>query len=233
MSVCEYLKDFFIINLSKIMTKVKSTGKFHYELLYIVPNKFTQQEAEEIDGKVRKAIEDRQGEIIYSEKWGNKKMAYPIKHYTHGYYYLLEFDMPGENLQEMNYWLKMYENVLRFQIVKKKKKTAEELEKEKRASRIKTEKSEKEESVKEKEDTDSKDVKDEKEDVKKSEVKEVKEDKKNKEEAKEENAQNEKEEDKKKKKVSQKKKEDKDKDKADLEDLDKKLDDILDSHDLL
>jgi ribosomal protein S6 len=227
------------------MTKVKSTGKFHYELLYIIPNKFTQQEAEEIDGKVRKGIEDRQGEIIYSEKWGNKKMAYPIKHYTHGYYYLLEFDMPGENLQEMNYWLKMYENVLRFQIVKKKKKTAEELEKEKRTSRIKTEKSEKEEeSVKEKEDTDGKDVKDEKEkeDVKKSEVKEVKEeevkeDKKNKEEAKEENVQNEKEEikeeDGKKKKASQKKKEDKDKDKADLEDLDKKLDDILDSHDLL
>jgi small subunit ribosomal protein S6 len=220
------------------MTKVKSTGKFHYELLYIVPNKFTRQEAEDIDDKVRKEIEGRQGEIVYSEQWGNKKMAYPIKHYTHGYYYLLEFDMPGENLQEMNYWLKMYENVLRFQVVKKKKKTAKEIEKEKRASQKQTKRAEekKDEEVKKKdEEVRGKREEEEEKEIENSklEIGEEKEEKEVNKSEKTKEVKDEKEEEKKKKKTSSNKKEDKDKDKADLEDLDKKLDDILDSHDLL
>lgn len=195
------------------MSKTKSSGKFHYELLYIVPNKFTQEEAKEVDNKVREGLAENEADITYSEEWGNKKMAYPINHYTHGYYYLIEFDMPGEKVNQMNYWLRMYENVVRFQVVKKRKRSQEEIEEEKRRAQEKEQAKEEEASEKESSQQASEE--------KKEEVSQ---------ESTQESTEGKKEE----KKGEEKKEESKGKDnKKDLGDLNKNLDDILDSHDLL
>lgn len=168
------------------MSKTKKNGTVHYELLYILPNQFTQEEAKKINDKVQKMITDNQGEITYSEDWGKKKLAYPIAHNSHGYYYLIEFDIAGEQMEKIEEWLKMNRDILRHQIVKAKKRTQEEKEQEK----------EKRAQAKHKE--------------------EIEEEKRE-------------EEEKKKKEEESRGKEDK----TDLKDLDKKLDDILDSHDLL
>ena len=75
------------------MSKVKSDKTPHYELLFIVPNKYTEEELKPILAKVRGVVEKNGGSITYNEEWGNKKMAYRIKGFTHGYYNLFEFDL--------------------------------------------------------------------------------------------------------------------------------------------
>jgi ribosomal protein S6 len=135
-------------------------------------------------------ITDHKGEVTYAEEWGKKKLAYPIAHNSHGYYYLIEFDVLGEQMQKMDRWLKMNRDILRYQIVKTKKRTQEEKEQE----------NEKRAQAKHKKEVD--------EEKREQELKQEKEEKK------------------------EKKDRGKD-DKTDLKDLDKKLDDILDSHDLL
>lgn len=134
------------------MAKNKSDKVPHYELLYIVSNKFTEEELKPIQEKVEKLITDNKGEITYRENWGKKKLAYKIDHFSYGYYSLLEFDIPGTKAQKVNDVLRMSADILRHQMMKKVKLTASEIAKEKEIAEkiFKTNFSEKKEEVKDK-----------------------------------------------------------------------------------
>lgn len=106
----------------------------HYEMLYIVSNQFTEDELKPIVEKVNKLIEDKGGKITYAEAWGKKKFAYPIKHFNHGYYSLVEFDLEGRIVQEINEIMRMDSEILRHNIVARKVRTVEEIKEEKKKS---------------------------------------------------------------------------------------------------
>jgi len=190
------------------MSKTKKDGLNHYEILFIVPNKFTEKEAKEVITKTQKILTDNSATITFDEYWGKKKLSYPIDHNGYGYYSLFEFDLDGINLAKINEALRMDKEIMRFQIVKMKKRTAEEI----RSDKEKSDKLSKEELKK-----------DEKKEVKK-EVKEEKVEEKKEDEKKEASTK----EDKKKEKEVKK-----DSSKADLKELDEKLEGILDAKDLL
>lgn len=128
------------------MSKVKSSEIPHYELLYIISNKFSENELTPIVEMVHKTIKDNNSSITHTENWGKKRFAYPIGHFHHGYYNLVEFDAPGEKLAKIDKALRLASEILRHQIVKKKIKTEEEIEREKKiAEKIAAKKEEKEE----------------------------------------------------------------------------------------
>ena len=109
------------------MSKNKQLETFYYELLYLVPNKYSEDELAVIINKVRKIINDCGGNITYSEEWGKKRLAYPIKHFRHGYYNLVEFDLAGEKIIKIDRALRLANEILRHQIIKKNKKIAEKV----------------------------------------------------------------------------------------------------------
>lgn len=113
------------------MSKTKSSEKGHYELLFIIANKYTEDEAKEIITKVGTMIKENEGEISFEEYWGKKRLAYAIKHNHYGYYSLYEFDLEGANLAKLEKELRLSSEVLRHQIVKIAKRSAEEIQKEK------------------------------------------------------------------------------------------------------
>lgn len=108
------------------MSKVKKTGLEHYEILYIVSNKFTEEESKKIVEKVKQIIIDNQGSITYEENWGKKKMAYQIEHNNYGYYNLFEFDCERNKLAKINKLLEIDQGILRHLIIKKRVETEEE-----------------------------------------------------------------------------------------------------------
>jgi small subunit ribosomal protein S6 len=116
------------------MSKVKSLEKVHYELLYIIPNKFTEDEAKAIEEKVKKQIAVGEGEVTHAEDWGKKKLAYPIGGFNHGYYKLFEFDLAGAKLAELDNFLRLSNDVLRHQIVRIVKRTPEQIAADKKKS---------------------------------------------------------------------------------------------------
>jgi len=116
------------------MSKAKTSQIPHYELLYIVSNKYSEEEIKPIIAKVNKLIVDNEGKITNSQEWGKKKLAYPIQHFNYGYYNLVEFDCGGEKLKKINKEMRIDSDILRFQIVTKKIKTEEEIKQEKRIS---------------------------------------------------------------------------------------------------
>jgi len=117
----------------------------HYELLYLVPATYTEEELVPIKEKIKDLIKKFAGEIKTEDSLGKKKLAYPIKGNHQGYYLLYEFDLDGKNLLELEKNLKLTNEILRHIIVNRKpkslsllKKTADKIKaSEKRAKEIK------------------------------------------------------------------------------------------------
>lgn len=124
------------------MAKNKKSEVPHYEMLYIVPNNYSEDEVKPIVENVNKTINKEGGEITYEEAWGKKRLAYPIKHFNHGYYILVEFDILGKKLAKLNDLFRMSPEILRHQIVSKKKLSEEEIKKAKESQKKQIEKKE-------------------------------------------------------------------------------------------
>ena len=114
------------------MSRTKSSEIPHYELLYIISNKFSEDEVKPIVAKINSLITDNQGKITLAEDLGKKRLSYPIKGFRYGYYILAEFDLAGENLINVDRALRMMNEVIRHQIVTKEVKTAEQIAQDKK-----------------------------------------------------------------------------------------------------
>lgn len=101
------------------MSKVKPSGDSRYELLYIISNEFSEDEVKPIAEKVNNLIKDSQGQIIRAEEWGKKRLAYHIKKFQYGYYNLVEFTLSGANLAKLERSIRLANDILRHQIVRK------------------------------------------------------------------------------------------------------------------
>jgi small subunit ribosomal protein S6 len=110
------------------MAKNKKTGVPHYELLYIVPNKYTEEDLLKINQEVETMISEAKGKITFKQNWGKKKFCYPINHSRFGYYCLIEFDLSADKIAKINTDLRMDNKVLRYMIVNRAAKTPEEIE---------------------------------------------------------------------------------------------------------
>lgn len=103
----------------------------HYELLYILPGKYTEEEMEGISVKINELVKKHGGEITSTDNLGSKKLAYPIADAQVGNYLVIEFNNEPEKIKELGAELKLTPEILRFVIVFKKLKTQEEIEAEK------------------------------------------------------------------------------------------------------
>lgn len=99
------------------MSKSKPSGLSRYEMLFIVPNNFTEDEAKSIVTKVEAIITENGATIVFNEFWGKKKLAYVIKQNHYGYYSLCEFDIDREALAKIDRILRLSNEVLRHQII--------------------------------------------------------------------------------------------------------------------
>ncbi len=103
---------------------------------------------EEIDAQIKQmeeVITSLQGNLRREERWGKRKLAYPIKKFTDGYYLFLHYESGANVPAELERRFKQSDQVLRYMTVKKetttslrkKKKTEKEVETEERAPEAK------------------------------------------------------------------------------------------------
>ncbi len=92
-----------------------------YELVAIVsPDAGDEAVASKIDG-VSQVITGRQGVIGDAQRWGKKRLAYPIKKYVEGNYSLLRFQIEPAYVREVREVLENDVDVLRYLVVKRSK----------------------------------------------------------------------------------------------------------------
>jgi small subunit ribosomal protein S6 len=88
-----------------------------YELVYILKPELAEDALENRINNISQFITAREGVIADVQKWGKKKLAYPIKHCIEGNYILAKFQMKPAKIKELEANLRISEEVIRHLLV--------------------------------------------------------------------------------------------------------------------
>jgi small subunit ribosomal protein S6 len=89
----------------------------NYETVVVIDGLLDEGAIESEIQKVEKFIK-KGGGLQDTDKWGKRKLAYPIKRKTHGYYTRFLFEGDGKLISEMERGFRYNESVLRYLTVK-------------------------------------------------------------------------------------------------------------------
>lgn len=104
----------------------------HYEIMVLVSGAVSDEQAKAAWDAVKQQITALRGELTNEEELGRRALAYTVAGVRQGSYFVAEFDMPKASLPQLNAKLRVDANVTRFLVIKKRKKTAEEIEQERK-----------------------------------------------------------------------------------------------------
>ena len=88
-----------------------------YELTVVYSPEAGEEKYEAAIENISKYVTDRGGEVSDVQKWGKRKLAYPIKHFIDGDYVLIQFKMKPEDGKELENNLRISEEVLRHLLI--------------------------------------------------------------------------------------------------------------------
>ena len=89
-----------------------------YELVYILAPEATEQEVADLHTQVEAIITRYQGELVKTENWGRRKLAFRIGKHREGTYVLEVFKGTGELTKELDRRLKVIDSVIRHLCVR-------------------------------------------------------------------------------------------------------------------
>ncbi len=89
-------------------------SKYMYELTYIVNAVLNDDQVKGVVQRVKKVIEENEGEILDMQEWGNRRLAYPIKKKRNGYYVNIYMKAPGNVLPKMERSMEIDDDILRY-----------------------------------------------------------------------------------------------------------------------
>lgn len=89
-----------------------------YELLYIIPATFTDEEIGTVEGKIKSLLEKNGGSILSANRLGKFRFAYPIKHVRHGHYVLVRMNVDSQAVLAIDTALRISPEVLRHLLLK-------------------------------------------------------------------------------------------------------------------
>lgn len=89
-----------------------------YELVYIMAPEATEQAIAELHTQIEAIIARYQGELVKTENWGRRKLAFRIGKHREGTYVLEVFTGTGELTKELDRRLKVIDSVIRHLCVR-------------------------------------------------------------------------------------------------------------------
>ncbi len=90
----------------------------NYELMMILDTKLSPDDVSVYTEQFTELITTLGGNIIETNKWGKKRLAYPINKHTEGVYLVLNLNIPGGTVAELRKTLKSSEEIIRFILLK-------------------------------------------------------------------------------------------------------------------
>ena len=91
-----------------------------YETIFIASPTLTDEQAEELIRNFEGIIAEQAGELLKTEKWGRKKLAYEVQKFSEGYYTLFDIQVKeGNNLiAELERRFRNHESVIKYMSVR-------------------------------------------------------------------------------------------------------------------
>jgi small subunit ribosomal protein S6 len=88
-----------------------------YETVFILHSQIAPESRKTLNDRVQKAIESK-GQLLQTQDWGVKNLAYPIEKQGKGIYCHLEYQGSSEVVEQVERVLRYDEGVLRYLTVK-------------------------------------------------------------------------------------------------------------------
>lgn len=104
--------------VSRKALKPEEKSARDYELVLIISPEITDDVLDTTIDKVSQFITERGGTVSEVERWGKRKLAYPIKHSIEGSYVLARFKWNPALIKELEANLRISEEVLRHLLIK-------------------------------------------------------------------------------------------------------------------
>ena len=89
-----------------------------YEHVFISRQDLSNAQAEGLIEQFSAVLKDNGGNVIDSEYWGVKTMAYKINKNRKGHYAFLRTDAPSSAVQEMERLMRLHEDVMRVMTIR-------------------------------------------------------------------------------------------------------------------
>ncbi|MBC6990465.1 MULTISPECIES: 30S ribosomal protein S6 [Hymenobacter] len=86
----------------------------NYETVFILTPVLNESQVQETVEKFSQVLKENSADIINTEAWGLKKLAYPIQKKSTGYYFLVEFTGAGNIVDTLELAFRRDERVIRF-----------------------------------------------------------------------------------------------------------------------
>ena len=85
-----------------------------YEGMYIVDAHVADEARSRHFEKIKEGIVKKGGEIVKVHDQGRKRLAYQIGHHREGYYYLIYFRMPSDQVKDLWQEYQLDDKIIRF-----------------------------------------------------------------------------------------------------------------------
>lgn len=89
-----------------------------YETIYIVKPSLSEEEIANVTDKIKALIEKDGGEVIGTESFGKKRLAYEVRKEKRGIYLILHFKGTPATLRELEQTYRLSESIIKFMVVK-------------------------------------------------------------------------------------------------------------------
>ena len=85
-----------------------------YETIFVMTPVLSDDQLKETVKNYKTFLKEKGAEIVHEDNWGLRKLAYPIKKKSTGFYFLIEFKAEGNVISELELAYKRDERLLRF-----------------------------------------------------------------------------------------------------------------------
>jgi len=89
-----------------------------YELAFIIQPNIADDDVTGIVDKVSQITQNLNGEVVSTDVWGRRQLAYLIGRYREGVYVLQKIKLQPSAVSELEYSLKFMEEIIRHLVVK-------------------------------------------------------------------------------------------------------------------
>lgn len=90
-----------------------------YEMLYILDASLTDEAKDALIAKVEDLVTKNGGAIEKTERWGVKKLQYPINYKSEGFYVLMQFEAEKSFVEELKRVIGITDGIIRRLITKR------------------------------------------------------------------------------------------------------------------
>ncbi|NIM94376.1 MAG: 30S ribosomal protein S6 [Anaerolineales bacterium] len=88
----------------------------NYELAYVADPELDEQSLASLEEKIKGWIEAAGGNVTGIDRWGRRRLAYPIRKRSDGFYVFFQVELPTTAGEDVERDLRLNEQILRYMI---------------------------------------------------------------------------------------------------------------------